>query len=694
MNLRRNAASRVKARGIAAALGLALASLACSLASSGNPSLGTLAPAAQAASTTGSLEAEATSPISVQLTWKPVDGASQYRVEMSVGDVPPLTVANLPGSVTSFEDFPAPSNAELVYRVRAVTSAGTSEVGAATLTTPEEVANPLTVKVNYEQNRFVPPTYDPNNPNVPPSTFMPPGFDIQNPDLSLLQPGPKTVHKEIGAEGGTLEAIGASGVKYTLTVPAGAVAFTIPFGLTPVESIEGLPLSGGLVGAVRLEPEGIEFTYPLVLEISPPVDASLLAEGQVAMGFAVSPQTEGGEFYFLPMLKEPTASMGQGRGGHLASPMRAPAPAGSLGNVRLTVVDGKVVGVDRGTPAEVRNTVKSHPPSSSKNRTTSKVAAEQEEQLARLPQEEEALAPLPDREVYRLEREAAKAGSTDEFMQTLTDFQAYLDAGGKANVDGIWSEILVKTKAMFELQKGRCFTRDGFMAAGVAARMGFADEGTFWSQFRDRYVQKYGQESLDDALAFAQRCKLVLTIDSKMTYGIAAVTITYDVTIKVEPLLMRYESDPKAANYGPYLRGYALVYPNKVEVKAQGCQQVVLQPLPTEFIRIAIRPVFADTGSLSNFKVLDFGGGGSRMKLSAKCDSTFNSALLVGGGMWGGVFVDARRGNVDFTGFGVSSPPPSSGVIAVKGFPEPGAAGPISGATITEVTTFKLVVGE
>jgi hypothetical protein len=68
---------------------------------------------------------------------------------------------------------------------------------------------------------------------------------------------------------GTLIATGADGTKYTLTLPAGALASSQDITMTPVTAVAGNPL-GGLVGAVKLEPEGIQLLKAATLTIEPP----------------------------------------------------------------------------------------------------------------------------------------------------------------------------------------------------------------------------------------------------------------------------------------------------------------------------------------------------------------------------------------------------------------------------------------
>ena len=50
--------------------------------------------------------------------------------------------------------------------------------------------------------------------------------------------------------GGTLNTTGGDGTKYTLKVPAGAVLSPVTVTMTPLSSVGGLGMSGGLVGGV------------------------------------------------------------------------------------------------------------------------------------------------------------------------------------------------------------------------------------------------------------------------------------------------------------------------------------------------------------------------------------------------------------------------------------------------------------
>lgn len=118
------------------------------------------------------------------------------------------------------------------------------------------------------------------NPDIPPNPVM---VEVVPEEAAALG---ETVLAE---EAATLTATGADGTRYTLEIPAGALLWEADIRLIPVAEIAGLPLSGGLIGAVQLEPEGLLFLEPatLSIETTSPVDpAELAAFGLAGEGSA------------------------------------------------------------------------------------------------------------------------------------------------------------------------------------------------------------------------------------------------------------------------------------------------------------------------------------------------------------------------------------------------------------------------
>ncbi len=71
----------------------------------------------------------------------------------------------------------------------------------------------------------------------------------------------------IGRGGGSVSTTASDGTVYTLEVPEGALMTPQQITITPISRIRDLGLSGGLAGAVELEPSGLRFADPALLRI-------------------------------------------------------------------------------------------------------------------------------------------------------------------------------------------------------------------------------------------------------------------------------------------------------------------------------------------------------------------------------------------------------------------------------------------
>jgi hypothetical protein len=116
----------------------------------------------------------------------------------------------------------------------------------------------------------------PASPAPPPSQPTPPSGGGGTPPPTLAGAA-LIVHSDtgressllIGPEGGELSARASDGSRYRLLIPAGALPTPTTIRLRPVESIDGLPLSGGLSAAVELLPSGLSFAVPALLYVAP-----------------------------------------------------------------------------------------------------------------------------------------------------------------------------------------------------------------------------------------------------------------------------------------------------------------------------------------------------------------------------------------------------------------------------------------
>jgi hypothetical protein len=74
----------------------------------------------------------------------------------------------------------------------------------------------------------------------------------------------------IAALGATLTTTGADGTVFTLTVPPNALLSDELITMTPVSSLGGIPVTGGLLAAAQIEPTGVVLVQPATLTIQPP----------------------------------------------------------------------------------------------------------------------------------------------------------------------------------------------------------------------------------------------------------------------------------------------------------------------------------------------------------------------------------------------------------------------------------------
>jgi len=132
----------------------------------------------------------------------------------------------------------------------------------------------------------------------------------------------------IGSAGGILSTTDANGVVYALDIPANALLAEEPISITPVSAATGLPLSGGLVAALHLEPSGLQLMQPATLTLTPPQDLDVPA----AVSFAYSGDGTQLRLYPAASLQRPirlVISHFCGYGVGYGSPGELPPPVGT-----------------------------------------------------------------------------------------------------------------------------------------------------------------------------------------------------------------------------------------------------------------------------------------------------------------------------------------------------------------------------
>lgn len=85
---------------------------------------------------------------------------------------------------------------------------------------------------------------------------------------------PQPVTKEVGSAGGVVSVTGYEGWQFDLGIPSDAVE-TTSITVTPLTGVEGFEFSGQVIAALRLEPDGLTFSQPVTLTVSPPQGVAL-----------------------------------------------------------------------------------------------------------------------------------------------------------------------------------------------------------------------------------------------------------------------------------------------------------------------------------------------------------------------------------------------------------------------------------
>jgi hypothetical protein len=101
--------------------------------------------------------------------------------------------------------------------------------------------------------------------------------------LALTLDSARATTRIITPRGGSITVTASDGTRYRLRIPRDALLGNAEITMTPVASVRGLPLGGGGLAAVQLEPDGLRLMQPATLSIDS--DHEVPIEEQVAYGF-------------------------------------------------------------------------------------------------------------------------------------------------------------------------------------------------------------------------------------------------------------------------------------------------------------------------------------------------------------------------------------------------------------------------
>lgn len=585
--------------------------------------------------------AEVTSPVSVMLRWPAGADATQYVLEVKYGEQGFLPLVEVSADQTSYEDLPAPDGMDLTYRLQVVTSAGESEGGTAVVTTPVQEPNPLTVQAHqYEPTTWEPPAVDFNDPNFDPSSLYPPGFDPDNPeafDPSSMMVVPSATAL-IGPEGGSVSVTSPDKMTFTLEVPPEALDEEAPITLVPIQSIDGLPLSGGLLGAVRIEPEGLFFDLPAILTIESP-DGGALSQEYQALGFAF--EGEGQEFHLHPFSPEAGTARGPSGAGHRARGIARPLAAGPL--AAIAAAQARSYGVGSGTKADAQAVVRNHRPTANDAAIANRLAYGQVEVPELHP-----LATPGQLSANRILESANNAISWNQVMEVLDNFEFHNqfygnDKASQATREKIWDVLLDRLNKMLEQNLKKCFTAEDFNAHALAERMTRPKSGSFGAQMAQRFKQKYGDQVLKDVMDSAKQCKLELRLDSRITAqfpGVGTFEVPFQGTL---PLKWRWNGRVS------YLTGQGTMAYEEIRIRPETCAQM-FAPAGTEaYVTLKMTPVFASGGGLVDFTLaFDVKDKKTIQFSDFRCEDASVTPPPVGGrSFWHGLFTAAHFPDLD-----------------------------------------------
>ena len=406
---------------------LLVVSLACNLGTGSNPSGSTggdatLAPNPTLADTPSvqaqGISAESPNPQSVLIQWEPMDGAEQYLLEIQVGDEY-IPVANMPSSRSSYQDDNVPPATRFTYRLSSLVADQKQESKEITVETQAATIDPIQVGIEFDRSA---PLFDMDPNNFDPSTLDPNTIDPNNFDPANFMPQPIEAEAEMGAEGGELSVTGSNGVNYTLVVPPNALRMQVPIKMKPISAISDLPLSGGLMAGVFIEPANLVFDIPVQISMEPPADFAAPAAPLV---LAFSFDADGQEFHLYPVKTDSGQSAVAREVASLQWVPNGDPPLSQIAETRY----GGGYGQASGTVGDVKKMAKKVP-AKSQNRTAQQMAVNQLDDLAPLTTiNEDELTPLMSKEEYAsakmaesIHQKAGKADDWGKFLEVMERF--------------------------------------------------------------------------------------------------------------------------------------------------------------------------------------------------------------------------------------------------------------------------------
>ncbi len=612
----------------------------------------------------GPLKAEVVSPIDVNLSWAGLS-ADKFLLEISVGGSEFGTLAELAGDASSYENFPALPDRIIQYRLTAFKGNNPEKPLLVEVQTPAQDPKPLTVLLVNDMVIPDPATMDLSS--IDPESMDP--ADL----ASLFSPTLVSESADIGPEGGQVSVTSSNGVKYTYAIPAGALEDTLTFTIKPISSMEGAPLSGALLGAVQIEPVGLELNEPAVLTIEPALGGLATVDDLVAV-FSFMP--DGSEFTITDTYTnaDSQAFLDTGK---LAALM-PPHDDWVMKPWDLPQTTTGPAGVGVTTRAAVRNQATSHPPTNRNSRTAqNNVAADDE------------LAPLIAPEYLDFNQRSQGLSGWDDTLSLMSDMETKFNSAKDKNAS---QELMTKAienlvdriERNFKLNLNNCVSKDDY-SAYYAAKSMKSQRSAFIKIIAARYQSKYGTRTVDDVLKKADRCNLRLKVNSIVTLKGPDIDLNLQIETEV-PLKIHYDNNTGSVYYS----GTGIIkYTNNDGVLGE-CKGAYITQGKGSFIVNKLYPVFApSSATLIDFSLKRYTTTGTSKKFKIQCTG-FNAMLPLPDGVdtWGGFYTVTKYENLEITDWLVS--PQMAGRELASAATS--TSKPLPGGSITENSNFYLNV--
>ena len=613
----------------------------------------------------GAFKAEVTSAVSVMLNWDGIT-ADKFLLEGAVSGSEFITLVELSSDVSSYELIPIIPDRTFQFRLTPFNGDSRGKSLTLEVTTPVQEPSPLSVTLTNDQTSPDPTTMDLSAIN--PDTMDPEAIS------ALFLPQETSASAEIGPEGGEISVTSSTGVKYTYRIPAGALDETIPLTLIPISAVDGAPLTGSLLGAVRILPEGLELNEAAILTIEPAPETAA-GVGDLVATFEF--MGDGSEFYFNGTYPK-NAKTSYRSSAKLAAqvpqddtwvmqpweiPQTKTSPAGAGVSTKNAVLQQAV----------------KHPPSDNRSRKSQNRTISDDD-----------LSPIIPIEYLDYSNRGLSISNWEDAFRLIEDMESsYKNSKDKDAalkfIEKPLSNLADALQKLLMRNLQNCVAKDDF-SAYHAARSLSNPRSAFFKIVAQAYKNKYGNSTLKDVLKKTERCNLTLTLDSTVTIKATDAVLALPVKILVK---LKTNFDSKTGLV--YFTGIGdIVHQRSGGEISNKCYADLFSSSKGKFIVKKLYPVFAgSTADLEDFVLSNYNSSAASSKANIKCpDQSVQVPFISGLDMWGGLFFVSRNPNFEVRSWHVNPAAPGGDLATT----ETDASLVLPYGSVSEKTSYKIKI--